>query len=197
MVKNYTDQELLEKVQSLKSFDCLPGGFWIIGVRSKEDLYNRYDDKFYLFLGDKFIMVLTGTTHSGGYGLKNFFKWNSKGTAHIKSDEWYYNVYMKSDGKAVRHHNSRIPCLRQIKPFKYYRDDNKDRKVDEVGRLYTGVIAANFHPNSYRTTMEAMALYINGWSTACQVTNNIPDYYKMLDLIPSGTPITYCLINEF
>lgn len=197
MVREYTDKELLDRVQELRSFDCLPGGYWIIGVRSQEDRYNEYDDKFYLYLGDTFIMRLPGTTNSGGYGLANFFKWNRLGTAHVKSDEWYYGVYMKSNGKGIRHHNSRIPCLRQIRSFKYYRDGNKDRKVDEVGRIHTGIIGANFHPNSYSTTMEALALYINGWSTACQVTNDIKNYYRMLDILPDGTPITYCLIKEF
>lgn len=197
MVRNYTDKELLDRVQELDSFDCLPGGYWIIGVRSQADRYNEYDDKFYLFFGDKFVTMLTGTTHSGGYGLRNFLKWNKYGTAHIKSDEWYYNVYMKSDGQAIRHHNSRLPCLRQVRPFKYYRDGNKDRKVDEVGSIRSGIIAANFHPNSYSTVPQALAMYINGWSTACQVTNDVEKYYAMLDILPNGTPITYCLIKEF
>ena len=197
MVRNYTDKELLDRVQSLPSFDCLPGGYWIIGVRSKEDQYNRYDDKFYLFLGDKFVTVMSGTTHSGGYGLKNFLLWNRRGVAHVKADEWYYGVYMKSDGKSVRHHNSRLPCLRQVRPFKFYRDNNQDEKVDEMGPEYRAIIGANFHANSYKSKSGILSWYINGWSTACQVTNDLTKYYQMLDLLPLGTPIDYVLINEF
>lgn len=197
MVKNYTDESLLDKVQALDSFQCLPGGYWIIGVRSEEDIYNVFDDKFYLYLGDRFIMKLSGTTHSGGYGLKSFLKWNKHGTAHVKSNEWYYGVYMKSDGEGIRHHNGKLPCLRQIRPFLYYRDDNKDEKVDEVGEVRQGIIGANFHVNTYKTVEQAVSLYINGWSTACQVTNDVKKYYAMLKLLPQGTPITYCLLKEF
>jgi hypothetical protein len=197
MVKKYTDKQLLDKVESLDSFDCIPGSYWILGVRSNEDLYNIYDDKFYVFYGREFVMVLSGTTNSGGYGLKNFIRWNWRGTAHLKSDEWYYNVYMKSDGKGIRHHNSRLPCLRQIRPFLYYRDNNKDKKVDESGKIYRGIIGANFHTNSYNSIAGVLSWYINGWSTACQVTNNLTKYYELLDMLPFGTPITYCLIKEF
>jgi len=38
---------------------------------------------------------MSGTTNSGSYGLLNYFKWNSKGDAVIKSDEIYYNVYKR------------------------------------------------------------------------------------------------------
>jgi hypothetical protein len=197
MVRNYTTAQLIKRVEELDSFDCLPGGYWILGVRSEADRYNEFDDKFYVFLGDKFIVRLIGTTHSGGYGLKNFFRWNKRGTAVIKSNEWYYGVYMKSDGKGIRHHNSVLPCLRQIKPFLYYRDNNKDRKIDEKGRLYSGIIGANFHPNSYKRYGGPISRFINGWSTACQVTNEVDKYYDLLSILPNGTPIDFCLIQEF
>ena len=72
MVRNYTDKELLDRVKSLKTYKTLPSNRWILGVRSKADIPNEFDDKFYIFEGEKFIDVLTGTTHPGLTILKNF-----------------------------------------------------------------------------------------------------------------------------
>ena len=33
-VKNYTDQQLLERVMKLKSFKFIPAGMWLLFVRS-------------------------------------------------------------------------------------------------------------------------------------------------------------------
>ena len=104
-VKNYTDRQLISQMRSLKSFQNIPNDIHIIAVRSNEDTPDKYDDKLYLFRGEICIGVTSCTTNSGLYGLRNFFKWNSKGTAVIKSDEVYYNAFQKSDGIRVRHHN--------------------------------------------------------------------------------------------
>jgi len=196
-VKQYKKDELLERVKSLNSFTHIPSGYWIIGVRSNEDVYNVYDDKFYLFLGTSFIMVFSGTTNPGSYGLKKYFKWNKYGAAVIKSDEIYYGVYQKSDNKKIRHHNSKMQCLRQIKPFKYYRDGNQDNKSDENSDLRFGIISANFHCNSYVTKKGIVSWLINGWSTACQVSNDLDKYWQMIHRIPYDNKITYCLLKEF
>ena len=74
MVKKYTDKQLLERVKSLESFKGYPEGRWIIGVRSEEDLPNKFDDKFYTYEGTKFIDVVTGTTNPGITILKGGFK---------------------------------------------------------------------------------------------------------------------------
>jgi hypothetical protein len=49
-------------------------GYCGISLKSDEDAYDRFDDKFYLFKGEDFIMVTTGTTNAGSDGqqiLKN------------------------------------------------------------------------------------------------------------------------------
>ena len=197
MVRAYQDRELLDKAFSLPSFDCIPGGYWILGVRSAADIPNYYDDKFYIFHAEQFKLVLSGTTHPGTYGLKHFMRWNSKGAAVLKANEWYYDVYQKSDNSTIRHHNGVMPCLRQVLPFKYYRDNNKNLRSEELGLVYEGIINANFHANSYTRTKGIIDWHINGWSTACQVTNNLTRYYYLLDMLPFDTGIHYCLINEF
>jgi hypothetical protein len=93
MVKKYTDQQLLMKASSIHGFEEFPAEYWILGVRSKSDTADGFDDKFYVYNGIEFIMMTTGSTNSGVYGLLNFKKWNSKGAAVVKSNEWYYDLW--------------------------------------------------------------------------------------------------------
>lgn len=196
-VKNYSSQEIISRVIGLDSYKYIPKGYWIVGVRSNEDSYNEFDDKFFLMLNDKIVTIATGTTHSGGYGLLNFAKWNKNGTGVVKSDEIYYGLYQKSDGKNVRHHKGKQKCLRMVKPVKHYRDGNKNKKVEEIGKIYVSNIHANFHTNSHSATKGVVNWAIGGWSTACQVINDISKYYEIIDTIPYNTLVSYCLLKEW
>ena len=93
MVRAYTDKQLLDKVISLSTFNGIPKGYWLLGVRSNEDEPDKYDDKVYLYYGTKFIMVTSCTTNPGKYGLLNFKEWNSQGVAVIKSNMWHYDLW--------------------------------------------------------------------------------------------------------
>ena len=64
-VRFYTDKQILDRVKSLPSFQFIPSDYWLCGIRSTEDKSDNYDDKFYLFKGEKFIMVTSGTTNPG------------------------------------------------------------------------------------------------------------------------------------
>ena len=110
-MKNYTDKQLLDKVKSLPSFKQIPKDYWILGVQSNEDKFNEFDDKFYLFNGEKFVMVTTGTTNAGLTGLKNYNTYNPEGCAVIKTNEWYYSLW--STGL----HRGKMRALRQATPI--------------------------------------------------------------------------------
>ena len=69
-VRGYNDDELLERVKGLDSFTKFPKNYWILGVQSQEDATNKFDDKFYIFKGVKYVMVTKGTTNAGINGLK-------------------------------------------------------------------------------------------------------------------------------
>lgn len=189
-MREYSISELLDKVKSLKSFRIIPKDYWILGIQSKEDKFNEFDDMFYLFKGEEFIMKLTGTTNAGLTGLKSYSAYNSQGCAVIKTNEWYYNLW--KPGK----HKSKMRALIQASPIKYYRDWNKNSKVEEIGELKSGIIGVNFHTATYSTS-PYIAKFINGWSTGCQVANNTTDYFEVLDTIGVQSKITYCLIKEF
>ena len=190
-VKNYNDKQLLDRVKSLKSFKGIPQGYWIVGVRSNEDAPNKYDDKFYLFNGEQFVKVVTGTTNPGTPILQGgYLKYNKVGAAVVKADEVYYDVWK------FGLHQGKMPALRQIGNFIVYRDGDKDGNSEEIGAPITGSgYGINFHTCSYLD--KVVGENIGGWSAGCQVVNNTEQYYMVINLIKNQNKITYCLLNEF
>ena len=190
-VRPYTNGQLLQKVQKLPSFKGFPNDYWLLGVQSNEDTYNTFDDKIYLFHGTQFILVASATTNAGSTGLKNYTKYNSKGCAVIKTNEWYPNLW------AYGLHRGKMPALRQVGPIKYYRDGNKNNYAEQMGKLYEGVIYANFHTASYSQRVGIIRWLIGGWSVACQVVNNATKYYEIIKRTKNQHRVSYCLIEEF
>ena len=126
MVRPYTDKQLLEKARSLSSFSKIPSGYWLLGVRSMDDIPNTFDDKIYLFKGEEFVLVTSATTNPGTNTLKQFEKVNKDGAAVLKADEWYYNVWKY--GK----HNGKVEALLQLgNKVTVYRDTDKDLKAED------------------------------------------------------------------
>lgn len=201
-VKNYSDKELLDKVKSLDGFEKIPNGHWIIGVRSKEDVYDVYDDKFYEFVGEQFLRVLTGTTNAGGKQLKGGFKkFNKYGSAILKADEWYYNVW------EYGLHRGRMPSLRQTgSKVLVHRDGNMNSKAEELGKPILGWYGINYHTNTYdfsKKSLKIVKWVIGNWSAGCQVINDREEYLEQMDefrylhLSGSQKYVSYCLLNEF
>lgn len=199
-VRNYTSKQLLERVISLPSYNPktgLPKNL-IVAVRSTEDNPNVFDDKMYFFLNGEFQFVTSCTTNPGTPTLLGGWKkFNNLGAAVLKSNEVYYDAYMKSDGKTVRHHNGKMPCLRQIKPMKYFRDSNNNSKSDEIGQIHVGNFATNIHLNSYNLLNRIINRFIGEWSAGCQVLNVAQDYTRLLNTYPFDEPVTYVLLKEF
>jgi hypothetical protein len=191
MVRPYTDKQLLEKVKSLSSFGKIPAGYWLLGVRSLDDLPNRFDDKIYLFKGEEFVLVTSATTNAGTPTLRQFEKINKDGAAILKADEWYYNVWKY--GK----HNGKVEALLQLgNKVKVWRDTDKDDKSEEQGKLQEGYFGINFHPNTYDLSKPS-GTTIGWWSAGCQVVNRVDLYKIMIKLLKTEKFVTYCLINEF
>lgn len=201
-VKKYTNKQLLDRVKSLDSFEKIPKGRWIIGVRSNEDATNEYDDKFYEFEKTKFIRVLTGTTNAGAGILKGGFrKYNKKGTAILKADEWYHNVWQWG------YHRGKMTALRQVgSKVKVFRDGNLNGKAEEIGEMTSGWYGINYHTNTYDFSLrnlKIVKLFINNWSAGCQVINDREEYleqmtwYRNAYIEDRQKYITYCLLNEF
>ena len=179
-VKKYTDKQLLNYVKALPSFKKIPKGRWLLGVRSNEDVYNTYDDKIYEFEGEKFIRVVTATTNAGAGVLRGgYLKYNKKGVAVLKANEWYYNVW--SYGK----HRGKMPALRQVgRRVKVYRDGNKNKKSEELGKYELGWYGINYHTNTYNFSLANSKIVnwlIGHWSAGCQVVNDRKAYLEQME----------------
>ncbi|CAB4153028.1 hypothetical protein UFOVP611_43 [uncultured Caudovirales phage] len=190
MVKNYTDAQLLKRVKSLPSFKSIPAGYWLLGVQSDEDAFNVFDDKFYLFHGETFIMVTSGTTNAGKNGLLKYNEYNPEGVAVIKTNEWYYDVWK------FGLHRGKMEALKQVRPFLISRDGDKDQQIDE-GKSLPVICGINFHANTYNMANEEIKQIIGEWSLGCQVVNNTPKYNKIIEFVKPQKVVTYCLLKEF
>lgn len=200
-VRNYTDEELLNRVSSIDGFKGFPDEYWGIGVSSNEDQPDVFDDKFYLFKGKKFITVTSFTTNTGKYGLMNFKKWNNKGAFVIEKDQWIYDFWKTAvyvDGKRTyAKHKGRMKAWRQNKPCYGYRDSNMNDKAEQIGGRVYGMYGINFHTVTYKL-VEIVKKYIGGWSVGCQVVNDTKKYYDIIERVyENQDTISYCILEEF
>ena len=167
MVRKYTDKELLDKVQELDNFKGIPSNYWLLGVRSKDDLEDLYDDKIYIYNTTSFKAVLKATTNPGKAILKGGFKkYNKDGAALVKSNYWHYDCWK------FGLHRGKMEALRQCNSMSYYRDGDEDGKSEEIGKLYTGVVGLNFHGSTYRKGADIKKEHIGYWSAGCQVASD-------------------------
>lgn len=190
-IGKYTDEELLELAMQQNGFKYVPKNWWILGFRSKEDAPNTYDDKFYIFFNKECKYVLTGTTNAGTWGLLNFKSYGVNGTAHIKGNEWYYHVWSRGL------HRKKVEALVQTGTFKVVRDNDKDLKSGNSGKVYEQKWKGlNFHPNSYNLRSTIVRWFIGKWSLGCQVTNEVTKYADFIEKSRPQRTFSYCLIEE-
>lgn len=191
-VKQYTDSQLLEKIESIGGKIPNVGKYMIVGVQSQEDGFDIFDDKFYVFDGNIFKQVSTGTTNAGRKALLHFDDYDLTGVAVWKTDQFYKDLY--KDGL----HKGKMRALRQQKPILYYRDSDKDLKAEEQGKLHSGIIYANMHGVDYDPYSTITKEFIGGWSFSCQVWNRMSDYTKMIDATwRRGDFVDYAILKEW
>lgn len=192
-VRQFTNKELLEKVESLHN-GKIPnrGKYLVIGVQSLENASNLFDDKFYVFDGPDFKMVSTGTTNVGITALKHFKDYNLSGAAVWKTNQFIQDCYIPG------WHKGRMKALRQNKPIWFYRDFDMDDIAEEKGPEYYQIIYANMHGVDYDPFSEKIVQNINGWSFACQVWNRMADYRQMIKATwTRNKTVDYALLKEW
>ena len=188
----YTTKQLLDKVKALPSFKTIPKDYWILGIRSKADKADTFDDKFYVFKGELFLEVMSGTTNTGKYGLKQFVEYGAKGVAQVVADECYYDVWRRGL------HKSKMDALVQVGGFKIIRDNNKNDKSGDISAwTWEYAKGINFHTNSYNTLNKVISWVIGKWSVGCQVINDTQKYRKFLEISKPQQRFTYIILNEF
>lgn len=157
--------------------------FMIVGVRSKADKPDSFDDKIYL-ISPKDFRGFDATTNPGQTWLQKFM--NPKGTAVLKPGLYWYKL-----GK-----HKGYEALVQAAPVTVYRDSNKDLKSDETpGTEETGWFAINIHS----TRRGGFFSKISGWSAGCSVIQRFEDFDILIDACKKSglARFPYYLIKEF
>lgn len=180
-MKQLTTQELKAEFNRL-GYKWLP--FQIVGIRSKIDNPNKFDDLIGLIENDT-ITWFTGTTNPGVHWLKNLL--SKLGTALLKPGQYL-------DTWKLDLHQSKYLALVQRKPVTVYRDSDKDNFAEETAIVETGLFGINIH----RANPSVVSTIIDKWSAGCQVLNNPKDFdYLIKRCQASGLKdFSYTLLRE-
>jgi len=179
-VKNYTSQQLLDRVEQLPSFKGYPETYWILGVRSNEDETDKFDDKCYLFRGSKFVLVTSCTTNKG-----------NKGTGVVCANVWNYGAWI------IGKHKGKVKAGLQRIGFPYQRDFTNDGKTNPTTEIMKDIRGFNFHPASHDINQKVVKTNIGGWSEGCFVLNDIPMYLKIINLLEPQKVWSMVIVDEF
>ncbi len=181
-MKQYSILELKNEFHKL-GYKWLP--FQIIGVRSKADSPDKFDDLIGLVENDT-ITWFTGTTNPGVHWLKNLL--NKLGSALLKPNQYL-------DTWKLDLHQGKYLALCQRKPVTVYRDADKDNFSEETAVVTTGLYGINIH----RANPNAISSIISSWSAGCQVLNNPKDFdYLIKRCQVSGLKdFSYTLLKEW
>jgi hypothetical protein len=156
----------------------------VVGIRSKANIPNQFDDLIGLVQGDE-VKWYTGTTNPGTFWLNNPI--NNLGTAVLKAGQ-YVDTY------TIGLHQGKYTALKQSKKVTVYRDADKDSVAEEQGKEETGLFGINIH----RANELTESRNIDKWSAGCQVLN-IPKQFKELIqacIKSNKKAFTYTLLHE-
>lgn len=186
-MRNYTDKELLDQLAKIGG-KTKEGRFTIIGVQNKADVFNQFDDKFFIYKGSKFYGVLKGTTNAG-----TILKTGKVGGVFVwKTNQYYEDMYFPGL------HKGKMKCLRQIKPVWGYRDTNNNSKADQIGVCKLEIAYTNFHGCDYDPVSKKVGTNIGGWSEGCQVVSEMEKYISFIkECFNMSEPVSYALLEEF
>jgi hypothetical protein len=157
-------------------FDCNLGG-----IRTNDNESEEFNDWLYCFYYDKsgkiIHEIVPGTTDAGLYYRLN--PMNKNGTAIIQHGIQHRGVYQLQDPKKnpkLRGHGGR-KAFRQIKPMLYWRDNNKDSKLDFDSKSFLELGFTNGH------YMGTLGKKVNKWSAGCwgAVEKEMDKLYNIAD----------------
>lgn len=160
--------------------------FHAIGVRSKADAINQFDDYIYLVNGET-MHIFTGTTNPGTYWHQNYDK--AKGGVALLVPGQYVDAWIL--GK----HRGMYEAWVQAKPVKVYRDGDKDNKSEKTEVIQSGIFGINWHRASEKWTSKL----VDKFSAGCVVQNDPKNYAIFIDLSKkSGQKFfTGTILDEF
>lgn len=96
-------------------------------------------------------------------------------------------------------HHGKYEALRQVKPMKYWRDNNKDKVLDLSGKEYEELAYTNIH----RATAipGGKSINVDNWSLGCSVIAASNDFKEFMSIIYKarakyGNSFSYALFTE-
>jgi hypothetical protein len=157
----------------------------VVGIRSKANEKNKFDDQIYLINGPM-QQIFSGTTNPGTHWLKNLM--NPKGTAVLKPGQYV-------DSWKLGLHQGKYRALVQAKSITVYRDNNKNDLAEENGKEDKGMFGINIH----HANSSAISSIIDKWSAGCQVLNDPKQFATLLAACENSgkSAFTYTLLREF
>jgi len=181
-MKKLTIEELKAEFVKL-GYKWLP--FQIVGIRSKADIPDKFDDLIGL-IENNTVTWFTGTTNPGVHWLKNLL--NPKGAALLKPNQYL-------DTWKLDLHQGKYLALCQRKNVVVYRDGDKDNFSEETGITETGLFGINIH----RANPSVLSILNDKWSAGCIVLNNPTDFKYLIDRCQKSklTDFTFTLLKEF
>ena len=180
-MRQYTINEIITEFRkrNYKWYD-----FHFVGIRSKANLPNQFDDLFGVINGNT-LEWYTCTTNPGTYWLKNLL--NPKGCAVLKPNQY-------CDTWQIGNHKGYTAFV-QAKEVEVYRDNNKNDIAEETGVIDKGFFGIDIH----RAAPTGISKLIDKWSAGCQVLNDSSEFARVLALAQESKHklFTYTLLEEF
>ena len=194
-------REQIEAAVKAKGYKWFTGDNYdvnIVGVRNAETegkVTNRFDDCVTLSYKDENgewnFHCFDATTDPGSHWEKNLL--NKDGVAILKEGQ-YRGSHM------IGLHQGKYEALRQKKPLKVYRDNDKDGVYDFIEEnVHEGIYGINIHRATSREG--GKSVQVDKWSAGCQVIAANADFKLFMEVVNKaakvwGNSFTYTLINS-
>ena len=194
------NNSILEQAVKAKGYKWFSNGDYnlnIVGIRNsntKNKVTNAFDDILtlsYKLKGKWKYEEFECTTDPGTHWVKNILK--KSGVAILKPGQY-------RGSHKIGLHQGKYEALRQMKPVKVYRDQNKDGVYDKnEDSVEIGLFGINIH----RATKHAgkKSKQVDKWSAGCQVIAAADDFKKFMELANIAKNVwsnsfTYTLIES-
>lgn len=196
---NCYTREQIQKTLESKGYKYFTGGDYdvnIVGVRNASTdnkVTNAFDDCItlsYKINGEWQMHCYKATTDPGRYWVDNLL--NKDGVAILKEGQY-------RGSHKIGLHQGKYEALKQQKPLKVYRDNNKDGVYDlNENSLQEGIFGINIHKAGKFVNGSTQ---IDKWSAGCQVFSKESDFNEFMDVMYKakdiwGNSFTYTLINS-
>jgi hypothetical protein len=171
--------EQIEKTMLFKNyvFDNRPNFANFIWERTSDEVTNKFTDFLHVAYNLQ-VLSIPATTKAGSNGA--FYKPPTveglTGTAVIIP-----NQYLKTHKfKDTIQEFSTYPYFRQIAPIDYWRDGNKDLKIDRVQLQKQKIFGTHWHRMSQNDTYGSGL--VNNWSEGCMGSPE-PEFKKIIPIV--------------